>query len=141
MATGRGGLENSVMAWPAGEHGSVPERRTRRRKVGVVCGVALCALVILGAGGCAAGPGLTGSAVGPTPAGFWLGFWHGLIAPVTFLVSLFNDSVSIYEIHNNGNWYDAGFMIGISSIFSAMARSGATHQQRRTMSAGSVPQR
>ena len=47
-------------------------------------------------------------------AGFWHGFWHGIIAPVTFIISLFTDTVNIYEVHNNGNWYDFGFMFGIS---------------------------
>jgi hypothetical protein len=31
-------------------------------------------------------------------AGFWLGLWHGIICPVTFLISLFNDNVNIYEV-------------------------------------------
>ena len=51
---------------------------------------------------------------GASPAGFWAGIWHGLIAPIVFIVSLFNSSVGIYEINNNGRWYDFGFMIGIS---------------------------
>lgn len=45
-------------------------------------------------------------------AGFWLGLWHGIIAPVTFVISLFTESVSLYEVHNNGNWYDFGFVLG-----------------------------
>ena len=35
---------------------------------------------------------------GAEPAGFLGGFWHGLIAPITFFVSLFVDGVSIYEL-------------------------------------------
>lgn len=46
-------------------------------------------------------------------AGFWRGLWHGLIAPVTFLISLFSHTVGVYEIHNNGNWYNFGFIIGV----------------------------
>ena len=49
------------------------------------------------------------------PAGFLGGFWHGLIAPITFLVSLFVDGVSIYETNNNGRWYEFGFMLGIGA--------------------------
>ena len=49
-------------------------------------------------------------------AGFWLGLWHGIIVPVTFVISLFTDNVSIYEIHNSGNWYDFGFVIGASTF-------------------------
>ena len=37
-----------------------------------------------------------------------------MILPVTFIVSLFTDTVSIYEVDNNGNWYDFGFMLGIA---------------------------
>lgn len=45
-------------------------------------------------------------------AGFWLGLWHGIIAPITFVVSLFSDTVNVYEGHNNGNWYNFGFVLG-----------------------------
>jgi hypothetical protein len=49
------------------------------------------------------------------PAGFWGGLWHGMIAPITFLVSLFVEGVSIYETNNNGRWYELGFMLGIGA--------------------------
>ncbi len=49
-------------------------------------------------------------------AGFWLGFWHGLIAPVTLIISLFKDGVNVYEVHNSGNWYDFGFVFAIVSF-------------------------
>jgi hypothetical protein len=52
---------------------------------------------------------------GAKSAGFLGGLWHGLIAPITFLVSLSVDGVSIYETNNNGRWYEFGFMIGICS--------------------------
>lgn len=51
------------------------------------------------------------------PAGFWWGLWNGLIMPITFIGSLFSDNVAIYDVHNNGGWYDFGFILGISSIF------------------------
>jgi len=50
------------------------------------------------------------------PAGFWAGFWHGNIAAITFVVSLFNKGVSIYETHNNGGWYNFGFLLGVSAM-------------------------
>ena len=50
-------------------------------------------------------------------AGFWLGLWHGIIAPVTFVISLFTENVNFYEVHNNGNWYDFGFVIGAGILF------------------------
>jgi hypothetical protein len=52
---------------------------------------------------------------GARPAGFWGGLWHGLIAPTTFLVSLFVSGVSIYETSNNGRWYEFGFLLGIGA--------------------------
>lgn len=53
--------------------------------------------------------------LGSDSAGFWAGLWHGIVAPVTFIVSLFVPGVSIYETHNNGRWYEFGFMLGIGS--------------------------
>ena len=50
-------------------------------------------------------------------AGFWRGVWHGLIVPISFVVSLFSDQVIIYEVHNNGAWYNFGFLIGVHTIF------------------------
>jgi hypothetical protein len=83
--------------------------------------VLLAAVVVLlvALAGCAAGPNtLTGS---PDPegevAGFWLGLWHGIIAPVTFIISLFSDAVEMYEVHNNGGWYNFGFLLGMIIIF------------------------
>ena len=58
-------------------------------------------------------------------AGFWLGLWQGFIAPIAFLVSLFNDSIGIYEVRNNGGWYDFGFLFGVSIFFSSGARAGS----------------
>ena len=33
-------------------------------------------------------------------AGFWAGLWHGLICIVTLIISLFTDSVRMYEVSN-----------------------------------------
>ena len=90
-------------------------------------------LVVIGfvLAGCAAGPNNVAEVKADDIAGFWLGIWHGLISPITFLVSLFNDGVNIYEVHNNGNWYNFGFMIGVSAAFSGAARSGGAARPRR----------
>jgi hypothetical protein len=45
-------------------------------------------------------------------AGFFTGLWHGMICPIVFVVSLFKRGVNMYEVHNNGAWYNAGFLIG-----------------------------
>ena len=90
------------------------DRPTLVRRTATTVGVAAVALLVLAA--CAAGPNAALDA-GPDPAGFWLGLWHGFIVPVTFAVSLFTDDVSVYEVRNSGNWYDLGFVIGVSSVF------------------------
>lgn len=51
-------------------------------------------------------------------AGFWLGIWHGLIAPITFIVSIFSEKVSLYAVHNSGAWYDFGFVLGAGLFLS-----------------------
>lgn len=85
----------------------------------------LAALVLAG---CAAG---MNDAVGTgTQSGFWLGLWHGAISPITFVVSLFNDDVAIYEVHNSGHWYDFGFIVGASVAYSGAARSGRAPQRK-----------
>lgn len=69
---------------------------------------------------CAPGPNAaekTPDAEGKT-AGFWLGVWHGLISPVTFVISLFSKTVRLYEVHNNGGWYNFGFVLGAGLFLS-----------------------
>lgn len=50
-------------------------------------------------------------------AGFLQGLWHGIISPITFIVSLFENNVTIYEVQNNGNWYNLGFVLGCYFTF------------------------
>ncbi len=62
-------------------------------------------------------------------AGFWTGLWHGMILPISFIVSLFRDSVSVYEVHNNGGWYNFGFLLGAAIVLGgggSAAGSGKT---------------
>ena len=63
---------------------------------------------------CAPGPNTQegAAAQGGEIAGFWLGLWHGIILPITFVISLFSENVDVYEIHNNGGWYNLGFVLG-----------------------------
>ena len=58
-----------------------------------------------------------------SPAGFWAGFWHGLILPLAFLVSLFSTGVRIYETNNRGLWYDVGFYFGASGSLRTSLRT------------------
>ena len=50
--------------------------------------------------------------VGSDPHGFWSGLWHGIIAPISFIVSLFSNEVAMYAVNNTGGWYDFGFVLG-----------------------------
>jgi len=84
------------------------------RKVRIAVSIVLAILVLTA---CAAGPNPEVDA-GPDPAGFWLGAWQGFIAPVTFFISLFTDNVNIYEVNNNGNWYDFGYVLGAGLLLS-----------------------
>ena len=52
-------------------------------------------------------------AVNPASPGFLEGVWHGFIFPVAWIVSLFTDQIAVYQVPNNGGWYDFGYFIGI----------------------------
>lgn len=85
------------------------------------------ALVITG---CAAGPNTvagTADAQGDL-AGFWMGLWHGCISFITFIISLFNDKVNVYEIHNKGALYNLGFILGCMIAYGG---SGGAAKRRR----------
>lgn len=55
------------------------------------------------------------------PAGFFMGIWHGWIAPVSLILSIFNDNLSIYETANTGFFYDLGYYIAVISGFGGIA--------------------
>lgn len=84
--------------------------------------------------GCTAGPNTLMNVDRPEGdiAGFWNGLWHGFISPVAFIVSLFSDRVSVYEVHNNGNWYNFGFLLGASMIFGGSGGGAARRRRRST---------
>ncbi len=77
-------------------------------------------VLVLCAAACAPGPNpaeRTPDADGRV-SGFFLGFWHGLISPVTFIISVFSKSVRFYEVHNTGGWYNFGFVLGAGLFLS-----------------------
>lgn len=93
----------------------------KRRPVFLLLLLVLATTVI----GCTAGPnpaaGLP-AACGHS-ASFWLGMWHGFISPVTFVMSLLMDNVTMYEVHNSGGWYDFGFVLGAGILFGGSGKS------------------
>jgi hypothetical protein len=48
------------------------------------------------------------------------GLWHGIIAPVTLVLSFFNSDMHIYEVHNAGSEYDLGFFLGITLVIAIL---------------------
>ena len=74
-------------------------------------GKVLVLLSVLFLAGCAAGP--QGPFNPANPAGFWAGVWHGFIAWITFILSLFTE-VKMYAANNTGAGYDLGFLIGMA---------------------------
>jgi hypothetical protein len=62
--------------------------------------------------------------------GFWRGLLHGILAPVTFLISLFSDQVSMYEVHNSGHWYDLGFLVGLCAVLGGSAARRAAFKPK-----------
>jgi len=55
------------------------------------------------------------------PAGFFLGIWHGWIAPISLIVGIFTDGVRVYEVNNTGWFYDFGFYMAIISGFGSLS--------------------
>ena len=89
--------------------------------------IALLAVLCLTA--CAAGPNASeGTVAAGSIAGFWLGLWHGIIAPIAFVISLFVDTVHLYEVQNKGAWYNFGFVLGSGILFGGSSQAS---QRRR----------
>jgi hypothetical protein len=79
----------------------------------------LVSLLLAMLAGCVAGPNHMQGTPGEkaSVAGFWLGLWQGFIAPFVFVVSLFKSNLNIYEVHNNGAWYNFGYLFGLACFF------------------------
>lgn len=57
------------------------------------------------------------------PYGFLGGLWHGFIAPVSFVISLFDDKIAMYAMNNSGGWYDFGFVLGAGILFGGSGKA------------------
>lgn len=90
--------------------------RTRRYKFVVL--LALSALALLLLTSCL--PGVY-AAERQKPAGFFLGIWHGWIAPLSLIVGIFDPNVRLYDSFNTGWWYDFGFYMAIISGFGGLS--------------------
>jgi hypothetical protein len=87
----------------------------------------ICLIAIIALTGCAHSNNTEVSIqTGEHIYGFWGGTWHGMISAFSFIGSLFDNSIKVYAINNNGHWYDFGFTGGlffILRIFFSMINS------------------
>lgn len=88
------------------------------KTVKIIVLFAVLALLIAALSGCAPGDGTNSE---EKPAGFFSGVWHGWIAPISLVWSLFDGDISIYEVYNNGFWYDLGYYMAVISGFGGLA--------------------
>lgn len=65
----------------------------------------------------------TAYATSVEPYGFQNGLWHGLVAWFSFFGSLINPDIAIYATHNNGGWYNFGFVLGSGIISGTIFKS------------------
>jgi len=87
-------------------------------KVKMILFISILALLLFFILGCAPGSGASNES---DPAGFFYGIWHGWIAPITLIWSLFNPDIRIYEPLNTGWWYDFGFYIAVIGGFGGLS--------------------
>jgi uncharacterized spore protein YtfJ len=96
----------------------------------LVLGILVLALMVMA--GCAPGPNELANSADEEGkvAGFWQGLWHGVIAPITLIVSLFSDGVHMYEVRNNGGWYNFGFLLGTLVIWGGSGGGAASRRSQ-----------
>ena len=92
---------------------------------------AVLVVVLVALAGCAAPANHVPNPAGQHVAGFWQGLWQGLICPITLIISWFSDHVGIYDVHNDGGWYDFGFVLGASMVFGSGPGSRAARRRGR----------
>jgi hypothetical protein len=103
------------------------------KRFGLVRTLVVASLVLAGAvflSSCAPDPNpAVGS--GEDSPGFLMGLWHGVIIFFTFVISLFTDDVTVYEVANDGNWYDFGFFLGLLISLGGMGAGSRRRKKRR----------
>jgi|GEM_PF-155207 len=67
------------------------------------------------------------------PANFWWGLWQGLIVFLSFIASWFDNNIVLYQVNNNGFWYNLGYIIGLVVLGAGgggSARASKTREKR-----------
>ncbi|NLA78434.1 MAG: hypothetical protein GX845_02665 [Erysipelothrix sp.] len=59
--------------------------------------------------------------LGQRPAGFFVGIWHGWLAPLALILKIFNPKYTIFAINNTGFGYEVGFYIAIIGGFGGLS--------------------
>lgn len=62
-------------------------------------------------------------------AGILMGIWHGVISPITLVVSFFNQNVQMYEVHNDGSPYNLGFLLGVAIVFLILGAAAGSRRR------------
>jgi len=58
---------------------------------------------------------------------FWDGLIHGVLAIPVCIINVFSDTKhAIYATNNNGDWYNIGFILGITSLASSGGRCSSS---------------
>jgi hypothetical protein len=98
------------------QFGEFKENRMKRKLLLILSLLACLALL------CSCAPGVGGRSA-ENRAGFFMGIWHGWIAPVSLIWHWFNRDVRLYEVFNTGWAYDFGFYMGVVGGFGSLALS------------------
>jgi hypothetical protein len=69
------------------------------------------ALLLVMMSGCA-GPEPIGPCLEGETYGFLSGIFHGIIAPITLILSFIDKDTVMFAQNNTGAWYGLGFLIG-----------------------------
>jgi hypothetical protein len=107
-------------------------KEVRMKRTARITGLVIAVLVL---SACVAGSAeAQHAAAGGVLSQFLLGFWHGVIAPVTLIVEIINKlaphalpwTLRLYESTNTGVAYDAGFYLGLAGgppiVFTSWSR-------------------
>ena len=63
-------------------------------------------------------------------AGILMGLWHGIISPVTLVLSFVNQAAQMYEVHNDGSQYNLGFLLGVALVFVILGATAGSRRRR-----------
>lgn len=89
--------------------------------------IAMLVMVMTLLSGCIPGDGANNA---EHTAGFFMGIWHGWIAPISLILGIFNPEIRLYETYNSGWWYDFGYYVAIISGFGGLSLSRRKKRDR-----------